>query len=259
MSIPMAALEPGSLPPVGGCSHCPLRRLDVFESSSPGEIAVIEALKRAEVDHDAGDILIAEGGDDAPLYTVLAGWAIRYKTLADGRRQILNVMLPGDFIGLQQRMSDAANHGVQALTPVRLCRFARDAVWTLHRERPSLGYDVTWLSANEGSLVDDNLLSVGQRTALERLAAVLLTLYERARHFDPLTESEGLYMPLTQRHLSDLLGLSLAHTHRTMRRLQQMGLYTMAPGSRMVLPRPGALARLGQLRWPLLQARRPLI
>jgi hypothetical protein len=55
------------------------------------------------------------------------------------------------------------------------------------------------------------------------------------------------------------LGLSLAHTHRTMRRLQQMGLYTMAPGSRMVLPRPGALARLGLLRWPLLQARRPLI
>lgn len=241
------------------CTDCPLRKREVFQPTGETELAVIDSLKQADLVQPAGSVLIRENGDDSPLFTLLEGWAIRFKTLDGGRRQILNVMLPGDFIGLQQKMSDAASHGVEALTDVRLCRFARDAVWTLHRELPSLGYDVTWLSANENSLVDDNLLSVGRRTALERVAAMMLTLYARALPHDPDAEAVGVFFPLTQQHLADALGLSLVHTHRTLRELRRRGLFDLRAGSRLVLPDQRALARLARLRWPLNMPRRPLI
>lgn len=259
IDVLLSPTPPSRAAAAAGCEHCPLRRLPLFTTPSSTELEVIGNLKRAELDHEAGELLIAEGADDSPLFTLLAGWAFRYKTLADGRRQILNIMLPGDFIGLQQKMSDAASHGVRTLTPVRVCRFARDAVWTLHRELPSLGYDVTWLSANEGALLDDNLLSVGQRSALERVAALLLTLHARALPFAADGGRDGVVFPLTQQHIADAMGLSLVHAHRTLRQLGGRGLIVWGPGSRLILPDPSALARLAHLRWPLVQSPRPLI
>jgi CRP-like cAMP-binding protein len=236
--------------------------MEVFQSCTDEELAFIESIKQSELTHDAGAILIAEGAEDPPLFTLREGWAFRFKTLLDGRRQILQILLPGDFIGLQQKMSDAAAHGVQTLTPVRVCRFRRDAVWQLHQALPSLGFDVTWLAAHENSMLDENLLSVGQRSALERMAALLLTLHHRAAPFDPLAVSAGLLFPLTQRHLADALGLSLVHTHRTLRALRQQGLYELYERRgehRLRLPDPAALAQLAKLRWPLLTHLRPLI
>lgn len=76
-------------------------------------------------------------------------------------------------------MSDAAAHGVQALTEAVLCVFRRDAVWELHRSAPELCFGVTRLTAHEESQVDDTLLSVGRRSAEERIASLLVVLYER--------------------------------------------------------------------------------
>lgn len=241
------------------CARCPLRQLELFNAVSAQELQVIDELKQSELALEAGSTLIAEGTDNSPLFTLLQGWAMRFKTLPDGRRQILNFQLPGDFVGLQQKMTDAASHGVVALTPVRVCRFPRDAVWRLHRELPSLGFDVTWLAANENALVDDNLLSVGRRSALERTAALLLTLFVRAMPHDGDGQAVGVRWPLTRQHVADALGLSLVHTHRALRTLRQRGLVDFRPGPRLALPDPAALARVGRLRWPLQLHNRPLI
>lgn len=241
------------------CARCPLRRLELFTDVSAQELQVIDELKQAELTLDTGSILIAEGADNSPLFTLLDGWAMRFKTLPDGRRQILNFQLPGDFVGLQQKMTDAASHGVVALTPVRVCRFSRDAVWLLHRELPSLGFDVTWLAANENALVDDNLLSVGRRSALERTAALLLTLFVRALPHEANGQLVGVGWPLTRQHVADALGLSLVHTHRALRSLRQRGLVDFRPDPRLALPDPAALARVARMRWPLQLHGRPLI
>jgi CRP/FNR family transcriptional regulator len=243
------------------CSECPLRGCAAFEPVKPEELAVIDGLKQSEIEFDTGVDLIREGDGDSGLYTLLSGWAYRYKTLPDGRRQILNVLLPGDFIGLQQKMDAVASHGVRTLTPVRVCSFRRDAVWTLHRDVPSLGYDVTWLAAHGERLVDDNLLNVGQRGALERAAALLLALHARAAPFDAGdVEQDGIVFPLTQQHLADAMGLSLIHTHRTVRKLQQDKLIEWRAGQqRLRVPDLKRLAAVARIRWPLEPAPRPLI
>jgi CRP-like cAMP-binding protein len=163
------------------CKACPLRALALFTPHAADELSLIESLKREQIALSADSAVIHEGQTDAPLYTLFSGWAFRFKTLSDGRRQILNFLLPGDFIGVQQKMGDATAHGVQAITDVALCVFRRDALWELHRRAPTLGFGVTWLTAHEESVVDDNLLSVGRRSAQERIATLLVLLFKPAR------------------------------------------------------------------------------
>lgn len=241
------------------CQACPLRALPMFLEQSPEELALIESLKREQVVVRADTPIIHEGQRDGPLFTLMQGWAFRFKTLSDGRRQILNFLLPGDFIGVQQRMSDTSLHGVQALSDVLLCVFQRDALWEIHKGAPALGFGITWLTAQEESIVDDTLLSVGRRSAEERIASLLVILYKRvAALMLEGGEEDGVPFPLTQQHIADGLGLSLVHTNKTLRKLEKRGLYRIRAG-RLQLLELGALARIADLYGDGKVVPRPLI
>jgi len=240
------------------CNGCPLRRLPLFTPQSAEELQFIEALKQDQLTFRADSVIIGEGRTDAPLYTLLQGWGYRFKTLSDGRRQILNFLLPGDFIGVQQNMGDAITHGVNALTDATVCVFRRDALWELHRYAPRLGFSVTWLTAHEESIVDDTLLSVGRRSAEERIATLLIVLYKRAVALSDDPPAEGVPFPLTQQHIADGLGLSLVHTNKTLRKLEARGLHHIANG-RLQLRDAKALGRLADLYGDGRPAQRPLI
>src|SRR5665213_1976624 len=81
------------------------------------------------------------------------GCAFRYKTLPDGRRQILNYALPSDLIGLQGAVNDEMQHSVEALTDVTLCVFPREKLWDLYKDYPALAFDITWLAAREEQML----------------------------------------------------------------------------------------------------------
>jgi CRP-like cAMP-binding protein len=76
-----------------------LRKLKIFRPFTPEELAFVSTLKTGELRVEAGSMLFLEGTSSAHLYTVLSGWAFRYKLLPDGRRQILSYCFPGDFLG----------------------------------------------------------------------------------------------------------------------------------------------------------------
>ena len=244
------------------CHQCPLRALPLFLPQAPEELGLVQSLKRRETTLPAGQTLIQEGQTDAPLYTLLSGWAFRYKTLSDGRRQILTFLLAGDFIGVQQKMGDASAHGVDTLTEARFCVFQRDALWELHRRSPAMGFNITWLTAHEESMVDDTLLSVGRRSAEERIAMLLILLYKRAAALRPdggaARPDNGVDFPLTQQHVADGLGLSLVHTNKTLRKLERRGLHRIEDG-RLYLRDARALARLADLYGDGKPTQRPLV
>ncbi len=225
-----------------GCADCRLRGLEAFQPVTPDELAFIQGFRSGTTAISAGGTVISEHNPNGKLFTLYAGWAFRYKTLSDGRRQILNFLLPGDFIGLQQEFADGATHGVEALTDVSLCMFPRDGLWDLFRQFPSLGYDVTWLAAREEGMVDENLLTAGRRNATERVAMLLIHLYRRAERL-ALTQDGSMELPINQQHIADALGLSLVHTNKTMKRLQQLGLHQIREG-RLHLLNPKALHRI---------------
>lgn len=230
------------------CADCRLRSAGGVQSVSAQELAFIQSFRTSTMDVAAGASIISEQHPESKLFTLYAGWAFRYKTMSDGRRQILNFLLPGDFIGLQQEFSDGPMHGVEAITPVSLCVFPREGLWELFRQHPGLGYGLTWLTAREEGYVDDSLLTAGRRNATERVAMLLMHLYRRLERIGAeLEDAKGLTrsveFPINQQHIADNLGLSLVHTNKTMRRLQKMGLHKVTDG-RLRLLNTKALERI---------------
>ena len=132
----------------------------------------------------------------------------------------MNFVFPGDLIGLQGTLMDEMQHSVETLSPVLLCVFERSRLDELYRRFPSLAYDITWMAAREEQILDENLLNVGRRSAIERAAYVISYLFARARVVG-LTEGARLRFPITQLLLADTLGLSVVHTNRTLKRLTE--------------------------------------
>ena len=228
--------------PVVPCASCPLRRTRAFNANTVDEIAAVQQFKQGERRVPAGEAIIREGAPGGQLMTLLSGWAFRFKSLSDGRRQILNFLLPGDFIGLQERLTDVSAAGVEALVDARLCTFSVQGLWPIFSRFPTLGFDITWLAAHEEGIVDEGMLTVGRRTATERVAMLMLHLHKRAVAVGMGTDG-AVRFPVRQHHIADALGLSLVHTNRTVRKLQRLGLCSIADGQ-LRLPNPKALERL---------------
>lgn len=236
--------------------ECPLRRLPLFMNRARDEIAFIQSFKIGELAVNAGAAIYLEGADSPHLFTVLEGWAFRYKTLPDGRRQILNYTLPGDFLGLQNTLARSMEHGVEALTPLRLCVFSRARLTELFARQPMLGLDIAWLAAREERFLDSHLLAVGRRTAVERIAYLLWHLVVRAREAG-IDGSDGLPLPMRQQHLADTLGMSLVSFNKTLQRLRASG--SIALQERVLIVKDEQhLIRLAKVD-PIRPERRPLI
>jgi CRP-like cAMP-binding protein len=105
-------------------------------------------------------------------------------------------------------------------------------------------------------MLDENLLSVGRRSAVERAAYLIAFIYQRAISAG-LGEGRRLLVPITQQHVADTLGLSIVHTNKTLRKLAERGLIRWHDRACEVLDERGLLE---VAVWPGLSAGpRPLI
>jgi CRP-like cAMP-binding protein len=224
------------------CRTCPLRQRTAFRSPEGKELDFISDFKTGELTVEAGATIVQEENKSPHLYTILEGWAFRHKTLGDGRRQVLNFALPGDLVGLQLAVMKDMQHSVTALTDTTLCVFQRNKVWSIFKDHPNLAFSMTWIAAREEQILDGHIISLGQRTALERLAYLILHLYDRAQDVG-YASNQTLDAPFSQSHFSDALGITPVHTSRTLRKLVERGLISWEKDHIRVLDRD-ALAKL---------------
>ncbi len=225
---------------------CPLRKVEIFRKFTDEELAFVSSFKSGELVLDAGNTIFGEGTNSPYLYTVLSGWAFKYKTLEDGRRQVLNFALPGDFIGLQASIFEAITHSIEAPSDVVLCVFPREKLWSLYKEHTGLAFDVTWLGAREELILGDYLVTVGQRRAGERVAFVLLHLFQRARQLG-LARGNTITQPITQEHQADTIGFSLVHTNKTLKQLRRTGAFKWVGTTFELLDEEKLAAMVGQV------------
>ncbi|EYD74659.1 cAMP-binding protein [Rubellimicrobium mesophilum DSM 19309] len=229
--------------PTVPCRDCPLRRQPLFVPFTEEEVLFMERFKQGELRVDPGTTILMEGSNSPQLYTVLRGQGVRYKTLEDGRRQVINFLFPGDFTGLQAGLMGEMKHSVEARTPMTLCAFDRAELWQLFKEQPARAYDLTWIAAVEEHFLGETIATLGQRDAVQRVAWALLKIWQRLRAVG-LERNGTVPLPFRQQDLADALGLSLVHTNKTLARLRARQLCDWSERALRVLDAPG-LAALG--------------
>jgi CRP-like cAMP-binding protein len=210
----------------------------------PELLDYIQRRRVEDVAFAAGARIMTEGDRDPPLYTVTSGWAMRFKMLQDGRRQILSFILPGDVIGFQAQFFETAVTSIEAITDVALCVVPYQDIAGLYQEQPEIAFRFAALTADQKRVMEEQLLSLGQRTAPERVAALVLDLWGRAEARD-MTRGDGMPFPLTQQHIADALGISLVHANRTLKQLQRDGLFRIK-GRRLQLLDAAGLEKAAQ-------------
>ena len=212
------------------CVKCPLQLCEGLRSLDPYQLEYMQDFKQGEIRVDRGETLIEQGVHTHRLYTLIEGVLVRYRTLEDGRRQIVTFMFPGDLAGLHGAFDEPASHSVEALTEARVCVFERAAFASLIAEHPRLGYDLTWLAAKDEAALEEHLVSLGKRNAQERLVFFAVWLLDRALKTCMASEGNALSIPITQVQVADMLGLSLVHTNRTIKLLEREGLIEWEQG-----------------------------
>lgn len=239
------------------CAACPLIPCEGLRQPPPDLREWIAAFRQGEVQLFRGEQVFSQGNKPSHLYTVLAGILMRTRLLEDGRRQIINFMFPGDFIGLQAALDEEMGHSVEAVTSATLCVFSRDRFFDMVTSQPRLAFDLTWLAAHEEAALEEHIVSLGQRNARERMAALALFLVQRAIDTG-LAPNGVLAITVTQGQIADMLGLSLVHTNRTLQALRRLGLVDWTLNA-ISIPDMDAVRNFARMESAALASPRPYI
>jgi CRP-like cAMP-binding protein len=210
-----------------------------LSSLAPLATADLDALRTAERDArklPARREFVTEGDHVAGARAVLSGWACRVRVLADGRRQILGFVLPGDLIGLCRHSHPIAPTTILAVTEVVTC--------AIPPAEPGTGLFEAY--ARSAALDEHHLLAqitrLGRLSAYERLADWFLETRDRLA-IAGLCGADQFTSPMTQEMLADTLGLTSVHVNRMLQALRRDGLISSRSGM-VTLPDRPRLAKL---------------
>jgi len=204
------------------CLHCPLRASSAFRPMSGAELEFVRGTKSGERRFPARSEILSVGDPGTGIYTVFSGWAFRYMTLRNGARQILDIVLPGDLIGLQSPLTGKISHSIRAITEVRLCSLDEGRFHQMFAAHPLLSEALVATMLVEEQRADRRLLLLGRQRATERLGYLLLELRERLQRRGE-NVSEGFELPLTYEQIADTVGISRSQLGVSLQELQSRG------------------------------------
>lgn len=178
---------------------------------------------------------------DAPVRRprfLVSGWACRYRHLSDGRRQIFDLVLPGEGVGVCLRAHPLANTNTAAITAVRLVDASPLLSPGALEECPELRAALQAQGDADERRALNQIVRLGRLTALERLAHLMLELRERMAAIGQ-ADGDRFALPLTQETLADMTGLSVVHVNRTLQELRRQNLLQLERGIARLLDREG--------------------
>lgn len=208
-----------------------LRRLASFAPLDAGSLEAIDTALTSAQRIRRGHDLLGENKPIAGAQLLVQGWAARVRIFADGRRQFLSFLLPGDLIGFCRQPAPLSVSTVTTLTEVQICAAPETAV---------LDIVYAMSSALDEAYLLEQIARLGRMTALERIYSLFLELHERLSRAGMVTQT-GFDMPLTQEMLGDALGLTAVHVNRMLQYARRRGLLEVT-GGRVWLYDPAALA-----------------
>jgi CRP-like cAMP-binding protein len=171
-----------------------------------------------------GQALIRTSMPYSNAYLINSGWAVSYRMLSDGRRQIINFLIPGDFVCLGAAVTATSDCFVDATTTLSAMTLPRSSLKDMFRMSNGVGDIALYCIGREASIITEHLTSVGQRTAHERLIHILLELWIRLGQAG-LCSGRDFALPTLHRDIADALALSDVHLSRTVKAIRDRGLF----------------------------------
>jgi CRP-like cAMP-binding protein len=199
--------------------HPILARLSRVMKLSATDLKRLEAIFEKDCSVKKRDELVIHGAEFRNLCFVKEGYAIRFRLLRNGKRQILKVILPGDVIGFPVSFFDRSTYAVVALTELNYSVCPFDSYVRLCYEQPQFGLVLSWLAAQEAATYAEHVVNLGRRTPIERLAHLLLEFHARLLEVG-LAQQTSFALPVSQQIMADVLGLSVPHLNRVMQQLR---------------------------------------
>lgn len=227
------------------CADCDARHNGMCDALSDEELSLL-ARAAQHMSLPAGKLIMEEGEPAQHFYNVNSGTVRLFKSLPDGRRQITGFASAGHFIGLASTSLNMVS--AETIDSVQICRFSRTVLSSMLTELPALERKLLDIAIHELALNQQQLLLLGRKTALERIATFLLSWWQRQGTCNtPLPQANTrLTLPLSRTDLADYLGLTIETVSRSLSTLKKDGLIEIPNIHEVVLLRPQALADIAE-------------
>jgi CRP-like cAMP-binding protein len=197
--------------------------LSRHDSISAEEERVLDgAVDRVE-SYRTGEDIVLQDSRPGESCLMLAGFSGRSQFLADGRRQLTAIHLPGDFVDLHSLLLKVMDHGVVALTDCQVARVPHERLRKISEEQPHLTR-LLWLSTVVDAAIHRAwIVAMGRRSAVAQMAHFLCEIYLRLQAVE-LTDGRSFEFNITQGEIADMLGRSTVHVNRTLQFLRKKAL-----------------------------------
>ena len=206
-----------------------LLKLRARDLVSGGEEEVLRASISEIAEYPVGRTIVRTGATLSSSTLLLEGIVCRYKDLADGQRQIMELHVAGDFVDLHGFLLKQLDHNVGTMTPVRVASVPHDALRGITETHPHLGRMLWFSTLLDAAIHREKILSIGRRSAMARIAHIFCELLVRLRIVG-LADDDGYALPLTQADLADVTGLTSVHVNRMLKKLRDDNLLTFRGG-----------------------------
>jgi CRP-like cAMP-binding protein len=205
------------------------RKLRTRFSLDESDIRRLESMFGPPVPIDKGIEIIYEGQVGQPAYVLHEGWTCSLKRLSDGTRQIVDVQIPGDFVGLRGVLLKTSDLSFETLTGVQVSRIHMDRVVSGSTAASGLGLTLLTAISMDEAMILDHLVKMIRGDAMQKTVHFLLKLRARMSLIGQ-ANADGYACPLSQGTLADVLGITPIHLNRVLRQLREAGLLKFRDG-----------------------------
>lgn len=217
------------------CGDCPIRHRAVCARCESDELARLEQIKYYR-SYQAGQTIIWSGDRMDFVASVVTGIATLTQTMEDGRRQMVGLLLPSDFVGRPGR--NLAAYDVTATTDVVMCCFRKRPFEELMATTPHVAQRLLEMTLDELDAAREWMLLLGRKTAREKIASLVAIIARRdaALHLRRTKGEFVVDLPLTREEMADYLGLTLETVSRQISALKRDGVITLEGKRHVTIP-----------------------